>query len=241
MEPNIAITTTMDNDNNNNAQQPNADSPTAETIREFLSDLDNNLKDAFLGSSISNITDLTKERVRRLHPRHQNILRMRARGFQNVEIAEVLGLSLREVNNITRSGIFMAEEDKLQHSANKRVIMSMNEVRSKLEELSGVSVQQLEEMLDGTRQLEKKRADMCFDVLKMAGAGAPIKVEHEHVHSFVDATTRAFERRQASLAEKAIPITAIKVNGETVDLTTPVEAPTLAPSSPTNGNGENNE
>lgn len=110
-----------------------------------------------------------------------------------------MGMSTHAINLITSSDIYRAELAKLNDRADDKVINEIVDVRSKIEELAGTSITELEKMLTAKETAEKLRADICFDILDRAGH-APTE-RQEVVFSYAEAATEAYQRRRAQITQ----------------------------------------
>lgn len=146
-----------------------------------------------------------------LTPRHRAIMRAVLKGMSAGEIAEVSGLTERAVRMIVGSEIFQKELLKLEARADDECISGVVDVRAKIKELSGVSIDVLDKILRDRMMHPKLRADIAFDILDRDGYGAVKKVEESIAVSLVDATVSAFAKRKAKLVADNAPI--IEVEG----------------------------
>jgi hypothetical protein len=186
-----------------------------------------------------------KADVRFIRPNYRQVMRLQLLGLGVAEIAMRTGMSPRNLSHITNSDLYKAEFEKLQQGADEEAIAKTIDVSEKIKDMCGISVVQLDEMLHDRRELSKKRADVCFGILRLGGHDPRNSVDLPG-ENYADALTRAYARRKAAALENT-PINVIQINGQTVNLalTPQNSAPIggielLEPEHSSNGNGNGN-
>jgi hypothetical protein len=173
-------------------------------LRELLTD-DSKLEKAQAEETVrreGTVTRFTaataKNQLQAITPRHRAIMRACLKGMTVGEIAEITGLSPKAVSMIVNSEIFKRELANLQDRADEKCIEGVADVRKTIEELSGVSMAVLNNMLRDNLTNPKLRADIAWDILDRAGHGAVQKSEIKH--DWAHAVTGAFAKRKAAKA-----------------------------------------
>lgn len=166
----------------------------------------------FKNGSFSAKKDNSRQQLNKIQPVHRHMMRLLLRNFEHSEIAVKLGLSQATVTRTINSDLFQREFARLQSLADERVITEVTDHRSKIEELTGVALANIERMLKDPFTGEKLVADLSWDLLDRGGYKAPEVHNNNNVNvniDYKDAVVEAWKRRKER--DKDMPIQGIGI------------------------------
>lgn len=139
-----------------------------------------------------------KTQIREMRSRHQQILRMDIKGYPQVEIAEILGITPQMVSIVQNSDVYRAEKARIEIDLTERTVTEASAVKAKIIEMSGLAIDELEGILKDRLADPKLKADVAFDILDRSGHKAAQRLE---VVSYKDKLQLAYSRRKQRQAE----------------------------------------